>query len=443
MVVESLRSEKVRKTLLNVIFMSLGVIMLIIIVIVGIITGLLSIAENSNLIQHWKYVRTSLSEIFDGMRNDIDTDVKAEVYDFMPDFSINLSKATIGNKFDGNPLVLYDEDEIAVAQSVMLQYAYQLRGVKNEADFEAYMTSYPDDALEYTDIIKIQFTDDTDIENIDKYPENLQRFLYNRASEELPTYTYTFEETSVEGKPAEIQTLIVADGSGNTQTVEYTCIGGGQIYIPQILAMFSVHQMRDFIEMKNNEQHIAQIVNDIPETQELAEAYFEESWKGVVDGKGAINLSVFEVSTLCQIVEQAKLDGAVRIEMERTADKLSIVLETAVADIWSEVFDLTEDMNEYVSEIQLAIEMALDRVKIPVEERTLSLNNMVQMALFVYFEGFFEFPVDSSDLAAGTNGILSQYGDSSKLHEYNYGRFISSEALLGTSCRWYMLRSFC
>jgi len=53
----------------------------------------------------------------------------------------------------------------------------------------------------------------------------------------------------------------------------------------------------------------------------------------------------------------------------------------------------------------------------------------VQAALFVYFEGFFELPVDSSELASGSNGILSQYGDVSDIHEYNYGSIANDYGL--------------
>ena len=70
---------------------------------------------------------------------------------------------------------------------------------------------------------------------------------------------------------------------------------------------------------------------------------------------------------------------------------------------------------------QLAIEMALDEAEIPQDERTISLDGMVQAALFVYFEGFFDLPVSSSELAPGGNGLLSQCGEVSELHQYTYG----------------------
>ena len=54
---------------------------------------------------------------------------------------------------------------------------------------------------------------------------------------------------------------------------------------------------------------------------------------------------------------------------------------------------------DYVEQAQTAIEMALAEAEISQDEWTVSLDNMVQLALFVYFEGFFELPVSSSELA--------------------------------------------
>ena len=89
-------NEKVRKTLLYVLFFSLGLIMLIFVVFIGLISGLLSIAQDNDLRNHWNYYRTSISEIFSSIEGEINSDVKSEVYDFMPEFSVNLSKATMG-----------------------------------------------------------------------------------------------------------------------------------------------------------------------------------------------------------------------------------------------------------------------------------------------------------------------------------------------------------
>ena len=106
---------------------------------------------------------------------------------------------------------------------------------------------------------------------------------------------------------------------------------------------------------------------------------------------------------------------------ERASDKLSITLETVDSDIWEDIFGIDEELKQYVEQSQLAIEMALDEAEIPQDERTISLDGMVQAALFVYFEGFFDLPVSSSELAPGGNGILSQCGEVSELHQYTYG----------------------
>ena len=96
---ELVGNEKVRKTLLYVLFFSLGLIMLIFVVFIGLISGLLSVAQDNDLRNHWNYYRTSISEVFGGIEGEINSDVKSEVYDFMPEFSVNLSKATIANNF--------------------------------------------------------------------------------------------------------------------------------------------------------------------------------------------------------------------------------------------------------------------------------------------------------------------------------------------------------
>ena len=220
--------------------------------------------------------------------------------------------------------------------------------------------------------------------------------------------------------------MTAADGS--TQTVEYTCIGGGEIYLPEFLAMYHIRQVREYlIKVTENkiaedvDSQLASAVGDIPDTQEQAQEYIESSWNSMINGKGAINLNIFEVSNLKTIMENANMDGAVKIETERSSDRLSITLETVDSDVWKEIFQIEEDLWEYVEQTQSAIEMALTDAEIPEEEWTISLDNMVQLALFVYFEGFFELPVSSSDLAPGGNGILSQCGDVSELHQYTYG----------------------
>lgn len=425
--VQAAKNEKIRKVALYIVFMSLGLILMIFVVFTGLISGLFAVVENSNLKNHWEYMRTNISEVFKGIESEINTDVKEEVYNFMPDFSINLSKATIANNFDGSSLILYDEDEISRAENIMRDYAGQLRAIKSQDEFVSYISDF-DTELSFSDISNIRFTDDTGIDNLSEYSDELKTFLYHRAMEQMSKYNYTFEKVEVDGKSADRQTLVVTAADGSTQTVEYTCIGGGEIYLPEFLAMYHIRQVREYlIKVTENkiaedvDSQLASAVGDIPDTKEEAQEYIESSWNSMINGKGAINLNIFEVSNLRTIMENANMDGAVKIETERSSDKLSITLETVGSDVWKETFQIEESLWEYVEQTQSAIEMALTDAGIPEEEWTISLDNMVQLALFVYFEGFFELPVSSSDLAPGGNGILSQCGDVSELHQYTYG----------------------
>ena len=420
-------NEKVRKTLLYVLFFSLGLIMLIFVVFIGLISVLLSIAQDNDLRNHWNYYRTSISEVFGGIEGEINSDVKNEVYDFMPEFSVNLSKATIANNFDNSSLILYDEKETQQAQEIMQDYAEKLRSITTEEAFDSFISGYETE-LSFSDIRNIRFTDDAGIDGISDYPDALKLFLYNRAMEQMPAYSYSFEEITVDGKPADRQTLVVTSPDGSTQTVEYTCIGGGEVYLPEFLAMYNIRQSREYLtsvtqnQAPDIETQIEQAVGGIPETAEEAQDYLNGAWQGMVDGRGAVNLDLFRMANLKSIIEGASIDGAVKISTERTSDKLSITLETVGSDIWEDIFGIDEELKQYVEQSQLTIEMALDEAEIPQDERTISLDGMVQAALFVYFEGFFDLPVSSSELAPGGNGILSQCGEVSEFHQYTYGK---------------------
>ena len=185
---QAAKNEDIRKAVLYIVFMALGVVMLIFVMFSGLISGLLAIVENTDLKNHWDYFRSSISEIFNGIEGDISTDVKDEVYDFMPEFSVNLSKATIANNFDGSSLILYDESEIEQAQNIMLDYAEQLRTINTQEDFDSFISDF-DTELSFSEISDIRFTDDTGIDNMSEYGDDLKKFIYNRAMEQMPVYS--------------------------------------------------------------------------------------------------------------------------------------------------------------------------------------------------------------------------------------------------------------
>ena len=178
---------------------------------------------------------------------------------------------------------------------------------------------------------------------------------------------------------------------GSAQTVEYTCIGGGEVYLPEFLAMYNIRQSREYLtavtqnQAPDIESQIEQAVGGIPETAEEAQDYLNGAWQGMVDGRGAVNLDLFRMANLKSIIEGASIDGAVKISTERTSDKLSITLETVGSDIWEDIFGIDEELKQYVEQSQLAIEMALDEAEISQDERTISLDGMVQAAMFRSF----------------------------------------------------------
>lgn len=430
MVVESLSSEKGRETALKIVMVILGLIMMIFTVFAGLISGLLDVVETTDLQNHWQYIKSNLSDIFRGMETEIDDDVRAEVYDFMPDFSINLSKAAINSEFDGSSLILYDSEEIESAKAVMLHYAEELRSIGTESEFQQYTAAFDVTDISFSDITDVHFREDANLDKISEYKDGVKRFLYTRAMEIMPKYEYLYEETvTVDERPCTIQTLNVIDSTGREQTVEYTCIGGGTIYLPRFIALYNVRQMREYLMSTQNESsatesldaQLAEAVGNIPETAEEAEEYIQSAWSGIIDGHGALKLNIFEVSNLTALMESSVYDGSVTITTERADNKLSITLESPAEDTWVEIFGIDESLTQYVEEAQSAVELALRDADIPESEWTLNLDGMVQAALFVYFEGFFELPVDRSKIAAGTNGIVNQLGETSRIHKYNYG----------------------
>ena len=111
---------------------------------------------------------TALSMVA-GMETEIDDDVRAEVYDFMPDFSINLSKAAINSEFDGSSLILYDSEEIGSAKAVMLHYAEELRSIGTESEFQQYIAAFDDTDISFSDITDVHFREDANLDKISEY----------------------------------------------------------------------------------------------------------------------------------------------------------------------------------------------------------------------------------------------------------------------------------
>lgn len=359
MAIEAARSEKIRRMVLYIVFFVLGLIMLIFVMYGGLMSGLFAVVQNNQLKIEWAYYSKSISDVFKEIKGEISTDIKAEVYDFMPDFPINLSKAIISQNSKGE-LIVFDENYLDVSE------------------------------------------------------------------ENIPKYTYTIETVTVDERAASRQTLTVKDEK--TKTVEYTCIGGN-IYLPEFLAMYNVHQTQDFLigiseeNTSDVDKQIEEIVGGIPDTSEDLQNYLNGAWNDAINGgKNSVGINFFETAALKAVIKNANLHGAAKITTRRGENKLSITLETIDSDTWKEVFGIDESLWDYVDQTKMTIEMALDAAKIPLEERTISLDSLVQLTLFEYFDGLFDMPTDSS----AARGILSQYGNVSKLHKEDGGDVIDT-----------------
>lgn len=421
-----LSNEKVRKFLLCVVFFALGFVMLIAVVFSGLVSGLLSILQTNDLKNHWTYVRSCLSEAMGGLETTINNDVKDEVYDFMPDFSVNLSKAAFGESF-GNSLIAYDSSEVEIAEKEMITYAEQLRSIGSAAELSEYLLAYGGAGFSFSEISDSVFKSDTGITKMANYKDGVKQFLYARAMEQMPHYEYTYDKGSENGRSYTLQTLNVRSADGKVQTVEYKCYGGGSLYLPHFLALYSAYQTRELIVEINDRQKaesvdklIEETVGGIPETEDAANSYIQGVWDNIVDGKGSIKLNVFETANLKSLLNKSVTSGSMGISTKRTANKLTVTLESPAEETWVKIFDLNDGFEDYIDETEKAIETALKEAGIPETEWVLSVDNAVQAALFVYFEGFFELPVSSSDLASGTNGILTGYGELSAIHQYEY-----------------------
>lgn len=418
MAIEAANNEKVRRTALYIVFFVLGLIMLVFVMYGGMMSGLFAVVQNNSLKIEWAYYSKSISDVFKEVKGEISADVKDEVYDFMPDFPVNLSKAMIGGSLGDDALILFDENDMYVAYNVMNDYASQLREIKSQSEFDSYISGF-DTKLSFSEINRSEFAEDSGVDNIGNYNDNLKKFLYNRAMGNIPKCTYTVEAVTVDGKNANRQTLTVTDDK--TKTVEYTCIGGN-IYLPEFLAMYNVHQTQNYLigiaeeDTHEIDKQIEEIVGGIPDTSEDFQDYLNGTWdKAINGGKDAAGINIFETAALKAVIKKANLNGAAKVTMRRGENKLSITLETIDSDTWKEIFGIDQSLWDYVEQTKMTIEMALDAAKIPIEERTISLDSIVQLTLFEYFDGLFESPADNS----AARGILSQYGSTSKLHKHN------------------------
>lgn len=395
-----LSSEKVRKFLLTAIFFVLGLVMLVGAAFSGLVSGVLGIFISPDVKVKWSMVRKSLSDVINISETTITSEIKSEIYDFMPDFSINLSKAMIEkNSRDG--FAVYDSSEIEIAEKEMIKYADKLRSLTNETELSEYLSTYDGTNISFAEISDTVFKGDTGISKMPNYKDNVKSFLYARAMEQMTRCEYVYSRGSDDNGQYIKQTLNVKTPDDKTKTVEYKCYGGGGLYIPRFLAMYNAYQARETILIESDSENadeindqIAQAIGGIPESPDEAEKYFEDAWNGTLgwgigDSENLIDLDVFfEKRNLKSLLKESVSDGNAGVSITKTDSKLTITLQPASEKTWLEIFDLGDEFKPYIDETQSAIESILTKATIPRDQWALVNDN--QTELFTCFDGLFE-----------------------------------------------------
>lgn len=195
-IVTAATDKRVWKAILYIIVFSLGLIAAILMVFTSIISGIIGIFTDADVQQAWSYLTSRLSDVFNGLDTSINTDIKDTVYSFMPEFSVNLSKACINNNYDGSFLILYDTAEIEQADKYMAEAAEILRSSIDETEIELYLSEISDEInLSFSDIQNdVIFLSDSGISRLSEYDEKIRSAVFTIAQSRLNQYQYEYEE---------------------------------------------------------------------------------------------------------------------------------------------------------------------------------------------------------------------------------------------------------
>ena len=351
-----------------------------------------------------------------GVNSSINTQVKNDTYSFMPDFSINLSKSVLQKTFsEGNNsfLLLYDTKEVNDSVAKAKKYIDKLKKVKSQKELEQLNEEIDLSSYKYSDLAKDkEFRDDKSYD-MSKYSQSTVQLINTLVKPEMPTYDYDEETVTIDGVKAKKQILTVHKDN-KTQIVEYTCYGEGDIYLPRLLALYQAETFSRFEDMA--ESDASGLDNDIASAIENVSS--DESGGATADGFDVACLNVFQAQEIGQIFERAALEGKfsakVSTEKTGTTEKLSITVKTPSEDDWYEMFNVDEKYRDYTKENTQIIERILSDAQI--NNLYISVDSTAQRALFVYFQGFFNLPVEADDLKENTNGILTTLNDFETIH---------------------------
>ena len=209
----------------------------------------------------------------------------------------------------------------------------------------------------------------------------------------LPDYNYIITEKTVDSKNYKTQILTVKSGE-NTDTVQYTVSGAGDIYLPLFIAMYHAKNGVYVKDMLKNS--VSELTSDIADNTES---------NGIADYNDFIatvrlaNIDLFGAAEIGRAVTNAISNGAISITHKITSDennrKLTLTLVMPSQKEWEEMFGVSEK-EDIVTDNLKVIETMLEKAGIT--DLYFPVAATMKSALFTYFEGFFNLPVNSSEL---------------------------------------------
>ena len=419
----ALSSKNGRKIISGLALLPVAIVFLVLLVFFGLIAGLFNLIfgamSDSAVNQSWTQIQQNVSAALDGVNKTISGQIHDTVYNFMPDFSINLSKSVLQKSFsDGNAsfLLLYDTGEAEQSEQVIKDTIPKLKAVTTQAELDAITKGTQAEGFELDELKSdTAFMEDTE-NDTSLYSDAVQDLLLSVAKATLPDYGYDYEELEINGKQAKKQTLTV-EKDGVTEIVEYICYGEGDIYLPKMMALYQVDLIEEFQNISDSDaseldNEVESAVGGISETS-------DEDYAATDNGFSISTLDLFQSHEMGNVFQQAVLDGKIgaKVEKEESADyrKLSVTVTTPTEDEWLQLFGVDDENKEMVEDYQKIIEETLKGAG--VTNMSISVDTTAQKALFCYFQGFFNLPVEASDLRPYTNGILTTLGDYQEFHQ--------------------------
>lgn len=353
--------------------------------------GLVGNAMTDVLInQSWSDINKYVAGALDDVNNTISGEIKETTYSFMPDFSINLSKAVLQQTLEKNnasTILLYDSSDIEKYDKLADEAVTTLKAVKSQSDLNKI---FPDKKYKYSDL-----ENDTAFSLNDKnnFKEETKEMIQKLVRKGLPDYNYIITEKTVDSKNYKTQILTVKSGE-NTDTVQYTVSGAGDIYLPLFIAMYHAKNGVYVKDMLKNS--VSELTSDIADNTES---------NGIADYNDFIatvrlaNIDLFGAAEIGRAVTNAISNGAISITHKIASDennrKLTLTLVMPSQKEWEEMFGVSEK-EDIVTDNLKVIETMLEKAGIT--DLYFPVATTMKSALFTYFEGFFNLPVNSSEL---------------------------------------------